>query len=951
MFLLILSAYNCVLSVLVVICLNQKKVTVNRSIINKKYKHMKRNIFLVLSLLITTVSWTQIITSTPAIVTNDYNGVITLVYDATQGTAGLKDYAGTDGVYAHTGVITNESTSSSDWKHAPSKWGDNAPKYKLTALGNNKWQLLITPDMTSYYGLNSGEVVKKLAFVFRNGKATKEGKATGGADIFLDVYDAGLNVSITNPVNKATEINTTETVEVASTIAANLELFVNGTSVKSTSGTTALSYSITYNRSIDYTLVAKATVGNASVYDTTYVCVPAPVTNQVRPTGVKDGITYSADKTQATLVMYAPGKSNIFLIGDFNDWIQKNSYQLKKDGNYWWITITGLIPDKLYGFQYLVDNTLRVTDPYTELVLDPWNDKWINEHHNIYPNLPAYPTGKTTGLVGTLQGNKPPYNWQVSSFTFQHHDNTVIYEMLLRDFTDEKSLEAAIDKLDYLNTLGVTAIELLPIQEFDGNNSWGYNPNLYFAPDKAYGSPTMYKKFIDECHKRGMAVILDMVFNQANGLHPFALLYWNATANKPAADNPWMNENAPHQFSVLNDFDHSFIGTREYFKRVLDYWITEYKVDGYRMDLTKGFTQNSGTESSYDQSRVDYLTEYYHTVKAANPNAMFILEHLVGGNEENTLAEKGMYLWRNVNNAYSQSAMGYQNGADFNAMNSFPRKWVGYAESHDEERNFYKAKVYGNGAIKTDASLRLGRVPLNIAFTVLTPGPKMIWQFGELGFDYSINDFGGRTNPKPAVWNWLDDNSRKQAYEKSSKIITLKKMFPKAFMEGNFILNIGGGDWNAGKRISLTHGDLNMVMLGNFLPSNSITANPNFPTTGTWYELLSGDELNVANRNMTLQISAGDVKIYTDRKVVINSSVKNTKSSIEMSITPNIVQNIIRINTPHTVTKVMIYNAQGTLLQVSENSSKLDVRNLSAGMYLLEVITNNGKGIGKFIKK
>jgi len=112
-------------------------------------------------------------------------------------------------------------------------------------------------------------------------------------------------------------------------------------------------------------------------------------------------------------------------------------------------------------------------------------------------------------------------------------------------FTVERSLEAAITKLDYLKTLGITAIELMPIQEFDGNNSWGYNPNLYFAPDKAYGTPDMYKKFIDECHKRGMAVLLDVVFNQSNGLHPFALLFWDSANNRPAANNPWMNPVAP----------------------------------------------------------------------------------------------------------------------------------------------------------------------------------------------------------------------------------------------------------------------------------------------------------------------------------------------------------------------------------------------------------------------
>lgn len=90
--------------------------------------------------------------------------------------------------------------------------------------------------------------------------------------------------------------------------------------------------------------------------------------------------------------------------------------------------------------------------------------------------------------------------------------------MLFRDFTTEKSVQAAIGKLDYLKELGVNAVEVMPIMEFDGNDSWGYNPNFYFATDKAYGTKTDYQQFVDECHKRGMAVILDIVFNHTWGL-------------------------------------------------------------------------------------------------------------------------------------------------------------------------------------------------------------------------------------------------------------------------------------------------------------------------------------------------------------------------------------------------------------------------------------------------
>ncbi|HOL30020.1 MAG TPA: Por secretion system protein, partial [Paludibacteraceae bacterium] len=151
---------------------------------------MKKILFTFSLLLCYLLSWGQIITTNPTFITKDYPGEIEIIYDATQGTAGLKDYTGD--VYAHTGVITSSSTSPSDWKHAP-VWGDNSPKYKLTSLGNNKWKLLITPNMAGYYNLSPGEVVRKLAFVFRNSTGTLQGKDIGGADIFVTVYESNFN--------------------------------------------------------------------------------------------------------------------------------------------------------------------------------------------------------------------------------------------------------------------------------------------------------------------------------------------------------------------------------------------------------------------------------------------------------------------------------------------------------------------------------------------------------------------------------------------------------------------------------------------------------------------------------------------------------------------------------------------------------------------------------------
>jgi len=917
---------------------------------------MKKIILSFSILFLSILSWSQV-TTNPTFITQ--TGVsFDIIFDASVGNAALKGL--TTGVYAHIGVITDKSASSSDWKYVLTTWPTsatdakaNTSKNMCTNIGTNLWKLTIGPDIQTFLGVPSTETIKQIALVFRNADGTKTGKTASGGDIFVNVYTAGLNVLFTNPTSSTSVIaGTVMNIQFGSSIASNLNLLINGTSVQTATSASTLSYSYTFATANDYTLIAQASLSGVIAADTIQVCVPAPVTDQARPAGLKDGINY-IDNTTATLLMYAPGKNNVFVIGDFNNWSQLNSYQMKRDGNYWWLTITGLTPGKLYGFQYLVDGTLKVSDPYTELVLDPWNDQWINQYYSIFPNLKPYPVGKTDGLVATLQTAKAAYNWSVPSFTMPSKENMVIYELLLRDFTPEKSLNAAILKLDYLKNLGITAVELMPVQEFDGNNSWGYNPNHYFAPDKAYGTPETYKKFIDECHKRGIAVFLDMVFNQASGICPFAALYWDSTNNRPAANNPWMNAVAPHPYSVLNDFNHSFSGTKEYFKRVLQYWITEYKVDGYRMDLTKGFTQTQSTEataSNYDQSRINNLSDYYNAVKAVKGDAMFILEHFCNNDEETALANMGMYLWRNSNNAYCQSAMGYQSSSDFSGMVTTPRQWVGYAESHDEERNFYKAKMYGAGTLMTDSIARLSRIPVNIAFTTLIPGPKMIYEFGEMGYDYSINSNGGRTNEKQPAWNWLSLPLRKAAMEASSKIMNLRKLYPKAFTQGNFSLNIGANDWNSGRRIGLAHSDLNMVMLGNF-GTTAITANPAFSSTGIWYNLLSGSQFSVSNTNMTITMQPGDLLIFTDRVVNLPNGLIAPTFDSSCTVFPSVTNNYVYITSSTAVKDVKVYNLQGSLLKSYVYKTDINLDNLSNGMYLIEVMTQQGRSVHKIIKE
>lgn len=668
--------------------------------------------------------------------------------------------------------------------------------------------------------------------------------------------------------------------------------------------------------------------------------IPSTPQSKPRPTGLADGINYINDQT-VTLSLFAPGKEHVHLLGDFNNWKKDNDWQLYKDGNYWWYTLTGLEKDKEYAFQYLIDNKLKVADAYSEKILDPAWDKEIPS--TIYPGLKPYPV-QTEGIVSVLRTEKSAYNWQVKNYAAPASENLVIYELLIRDFTQEGSIKAVTAKLDYLKKLGVNAIELMPIQEFDGNDSWGYNPCFYFAPDKAYGTPDDYKKFIDEAHKRGMAVILDVVFNHATEAHPFVRLYWEN--NQPSADNPWLNQKAPHPYSVFRDFNHEYRGTRTYFKQVLSHWLTEYKVDGFRFDLSKGFTQKQSTEataSNYDASRVAILKDYSQHIRQINPAAYTILEHFCDNKEEKELAEAGLLLWGNVHNAYCQSIMGWSQDSDLSAAYAGNRGWtqshlVAYQESHDEERTLYKAKNWGNGIIKTDTDIQLERAALNAAFLFCTPGPKMIWQFGELGYDYSIEE-NGRTGRKPVRWDYLDEPARATLYANYATLLTLRSAYPQVFSNPvKTSMQVSSSDWDKGRRICIEHPDMDMVIIGNFT-SAPIAMKPLFPKSGSWNDPFSQWSQSVSDADkqvLSFTLPAHSFRLFTRK----SSGTANEDIKTEYPISIHRDNDHVFVQSSQPVERIDIYSITGLKVRIIRNTSEFSLSGLSSGLYFVTVHTN-----------
>ncbi len=728
-------------------------------------------------------------------------------------------------------------------------------------------------------------------FVFTDLQGKWDNNGGVGVDWHIDVYGDGLSVVVISP-----EINMPYVEPLRSPIFAeeneivpiiistvstgvppdSLYLIINGIEVSNTSDDT-LKYD--FNTAVfnadkyHIKCIAKDVTGIRDTSNFAIVVRPYQV-SQIPPSGIRPGINY-IDNTTVTLALFAPYKEFVYLIGDFNDWnvdndYAMNTYQPEADSILWWITLDNLTTGIEYAFQYLVDGEIRVADPYTDKLLDQWNDD--NVPPSTYPNLKSYPDNKTDHAVSVFQTNQSEYQWQnTDDFARPEQKDLVIYELLIRDFVNDHDYSAVMTKLDYLENLGVNAIELMPINEFEGNSSWGYNSSFYFSPDKYYGTKNDLKAFIDECHRRGIAIIQDIVLNHSYGQSPLVRLYWDSVNNRPAANNPWYNVRSPNTvYSWGYDFNHESEDTKIFVDRVLRYWIEEYKVDGFRLDFTKGFTNKGGEGTPYDASRIAILKRIANEVWSYDLTNYLILEHFADNVEEKELADFGFMLWGNSNFNYNEATMGYNSNSDFSWGFYKSRGWtvpnlVTFMESHDEERLMYKnlnyGKISGDYSIK-NLSIALERQKLAAAFFFTLPGPKMIWQFGELGYDFSIN-YNGRVGEKPIRWDYYDNSDRKELYDMYSKLIKIRNN-NEVFRNPRTSVELTLNNSNGLKRIGLSHSSMSVIIIGNFGVETQ-TINPRFYYSATWYDDINSDSLVVNDTQLPIELKPGEFRILSNK--------------------------------------------------------------------------------------
>ncbi|ROH96953.1 T9SS C-terminal target domain-containing protein [Chryseobacterium cucumeris] len=849
----------------------------------------------------------------------------------------------------------------------------------------DSYSITFTP--ASFFGRTG---IGRFGFLLKD----RTGSHQTSPDIFVNV--GTLNLTLTNPLaNSLTSVPTGNSITITATASTNVtfQLKANGTVVNSTT-TPSQSYSYSYTVTQDANMELVATQGTNSKTAAFIVQVPRNVVSQAIPNWIRQGINYHpTDPTKVGLALYAPGKNFVHVIGSFNNWTVNDTYLMKKDTtnpDLYWIELNGITPQQLYTFQYRTNDLRKVADPYSPQILSSYDDPWISA--STYPNLPAFPAGQGFE-VSTFKTGQTAYNWQVANFQRPAKQDLIVYELLLRDFTQEKNWQSLIDKISYLKNLKINAIELLPIMEFDGNLSWGYNTSFHYALDKAYGTPEKFKEFVDLCHQNGIAVILDVAFNHATGRSPLVRL-WNIDPDGDgygdvAPNNPYFNQVPKHSYNVFNDFNHTSLSTQYYVERCLQQWLTEYHIDGFRWDLTKGFTQSCSENdeactNAYQQDRVDIMKNYADKQWAIDPNSYMIFEHLGTDAEEQQWANyriaegKGVMLWNKQTDPYNQNTMGYQENSNYDRMNHSLHGFtnmsaVGYGESHDEERLMFKNLTYGaiNGGYNVkDLNTALERMKTFGATFFTIPGPKMIWQFGELGYEFSINrcangtiDSGCRTDEKPVAFTLgYDTNAnRKAVYDTWAKIINIRNSH-QVFKSKTYSIesnNLTNDPTGLITRIyvydaAITTGIKNVVVLANYTTSAQNVV-PYFPYTGQWQNLMDNSISNIVSTTAPITLQPGEFRIFGNYAGALSTVDANAVNKLSLQIADNPVRNGIAHLVFNKAKKgeISIFDMTGKKLdtfKLDKESGTYDAKvDYPAGTYLVQLKSDTGIAIQKMI--
>lgn len=541
----------------------------------------------------------------------------------------------------------------------------------------------------------------------------------------------------------------------------------------------------------------------------------------------------------------------------------------------WWRNLD--LEPGTYEYLYQTDNAL---------IADPWGRR-NGEHGSRF----------TIGPEGLTADD---YVWQSNDYERPPLDRLIIYELHVGEFGGgfyglgggEAGFAELATLLPHLDSLGVNAIELMPINDFgnvgESGHSWGYDLNHYFALEPSYGTPRDFKALVDSAHARGMAVIVDVVFNHLNDTSPL----WEMLPD--AGPNPYfkeMNDLRPNedQLFFFRDMDHWTDETQEIVYESLKMWIDEYRVDGFRYDFTQGIGWNVNEPDKGILGWANRIAEEYddtvYQIAEHLPESPALVFHsgLTGGWHDSYRDEVfDEARFRNTSLSEFENLVLDLGAYSGNDTPSTPNRYGDRTEpvnmnvSHDEQSLIFEMITFQG--VPTDEAVQRDKLYATLMFTSL--GIPMLWQGMEFSEPRGWRNDGEKLSYRPVNWNWLD-TVRGQAHVAYYRPLLQHRRHNPALYRGELnklqrfttekILVWGFDDNATGEQV---------MIAANFRNTEQTVNNVEWLDPGDWHNIFDQSVLMVSDVPVpTLTLPAYSAVVYASSPDSVVLSVPAAESA------------------------------------------------------------------------
>ena len=683
---------------------------------------------------------------------------------------------------------------------------------------------------------------------------------------------------------------------------------------------------------------------SASIGGVNYVVLDYPsvsIVEEPLPEDLNIGPNYV--NGHMTLVVYAPHQPVMQVIvtepgatGSSSDAIVLKKATGEED--IWWVELE--LPNGEYEYEYLLMDGNRIPDPFTRRLTN----------------------GKSRIEIGGGGiSTADDYEWQSDDYVRPSLDTLIIYEMHVDDFSAQGSgngtYSDVINRLDYLKSTGINAIELMPITEFPGDRSWGYNPEIMSAVEGSYGTPETFKMLVDEAHSRGIAVILDLVWNHATSSAPIWQIQPNNDLNPYFKNHNNLNPNETEGTWGMLDFDHFNLKTIEYINEVHRIWLEEYRLDGFRFDATRYV--------GWDMDQPQYgLPAWTDAITEMDPTAYQMAEHLPSEpwlieNTQLTSSWHDSFHDRLIDHIFGSVAtmtamrqiVGLYEYSNWGTPYSHFTQAVKYMVSHDEQ-SLIQEMVEFDG-VSLEQAREIDKFYATLLFT--SQGIPMIWQGQELGFQSGWLDDNGNGNwddeklsYRPLDWSLLNTEEGQSHLDHYSQLANFRKQNP-AFSKGTFydlwrysserVIVYGYKDESDGNN------DNQVVIIANFASVEKTVYDVPFLSAGTWFNITNpGNDLYTEDGNYSeFTIPEYSAIIYSNTNWLNNmvESVNPTEFQL-VSAYPNPFNPIINIEfnvQEKDEVSIQVFDLNGNLVKIITQST------FNEGTYSLTWSGKNNEGL------